>query len=64
MNHGFILIELLTALIILSYCLGAGFNYLFASQAHSQQLYFEYIKYLDQANQEVIRLKALSTLRR
>ncbi len=64
MNHGFILIELLTALIIISYCLGTSFNYLFASQQHSKRLYLEYVKHLEQVSTEAMRLQELQTRRR
>lgn len=64
MNHGFILIELLTALVIISYCLGAGFNYLYASQNHSQRLYLQYVAHLEKASLEEIRLNSLQSNRR
>ena len=57
MNHGFILIELLTALVIISFCLGAGINYLYASHQHHQQLYVRFINHLEQASKEEVRLK-------
>jgi prepilin-type N-terminal cleavage/methylation domain-containing protein len=57
MNHGFILIELLTALVIISFCLGAGINYLHTSHQHHQQLYVRFIKHLEHTSAEEIRLK-------
>jgi Tfp pilus assembly protein PilV len=59
MDHGFILIELLTALVIVSYCLGAGFNYLYASHQHSRKLYHQYVQHLERASLEEIRLQHL-----
>ncbi|WP_108647087.1 type II secretion system protein [Polynucleobacter rarus] len=57
MNHGFILIELLTALVIISFCLGAGINYLYTSHQHHQELYGRFTKHLEQVSSEEIRLK-------
>jgi hypothetical protein len=57
MNHGFILIELLTALVIISFCLGAGINYLHTSHQQHQQLYVRFIKHLEHTSTEEIRLK-------
>jgi prepilin-type N-terminal cleavage/methylation domain-containing protein len=59
MNHGFILIELLTALVIISFCLGAGVNYLYTSHQHHQQLYVRFIQHLEHTSAEEIRLKEL-----
>ena len=59
MNHGFILIELLTALVIISFCLGAGINYLYTSHQHHQQLYVRFIQQLEHTSAEEIRLKEL-----
>jgi type II secretory pathway component PulJ len=59
MNHGFILIELLTALVIVSYCLGAGLNYLYTSQQHSRLLYDQYVKHLERVSAHEIRLHHL-----
>jgi hypothetical protein len=64
MNHGFILIELLTALVITSFCLGAGINYLYTSHQHHQQLYVKFIQHLEHTSAEEIRLKELLNTKR